>query len=123
MHPAWAPAPIDDQQVAGALMWAGGDGLMMLFGFGLTLAVIARPTSPNLLGQRLESVRRSTLVAQVSRGAADSTSVDASFDSDSDVDEDDAMLAAYNRMLGRLNGRGTGEPRREPPAAEPPAGW
>jgi putative copper resistance protein D len=119
MHPAWAPAPIDDQQVAGALMWAGGDGLMMLFGFGLTLAIIARPTSPNLLGQRLESVRRSTLAAQVSRGAGNTTS----FEAEGDVDEDDALLAAYNRMLGRLNEPGAGERRREPPAADPPAGW
>jgi hypothetical protein len=39
------------------------------------------------------------------------------------VDEDDALLAAYNRMLGRLNEPGAGERRREPPAADPPAGW
>jgi putative membrane protein len=109
MHPSWAPSPIDDQQVAGALMWAGGDGLMMLIGFGLTFAVIARPTSPNLLGRRLEAVRRSTLVAQVSRGGGDSTS----FDAENDVDEDDAMLVAYNRMLGRLNE--TGAERRTDP--------
>jgi putative membrane protein len=104
MHPAWAPMPIHDQQIAGALMWAGGDGLMMLFGLGLTVAMIARPTSPNLLGERLESVRRSTLAAQVSRGAGgDATS----FDDGADVDGDDDMLAAYNRMLDRLNQPGT----------------
>jgi hypothetical protein len=84
-------------------MWAGGDGLMMLFGFGLTFAMIARPSSPNLLGERLESVRRSTLAAQVSRGSGDATS----FDAGPDVDDDDAMLAAYNRMLGRLNDHST----------------
>jgi len=112
MHPAWAPAPIDDQQIAGALMWAGGDGLMMFFGFGITFAIIARPTSPNLLGRRLESVRRATLAAQVSRGAGDATPLeegafeDQGFDDGTDVDEDDAMLAAYNRMLGRLNDHG-----------------
>jgi putative copper resistance protein D len=99
MHPPWALSGLADQRVAGALMWAGGDGLMMTIGVGLTVAVIARPRSTNLLGQRLESVRRTTLAAQVSRGTGDATS----FDAGTDVDDDDAMLAAYNRMLGRLN--------------------
>jgi putative copper resistance protein D len=107
MHPPWALSGLADQRVAGALMWAGGDGLMMTIGVGLTVAVIARPRSTNLLGQRLESVRRTTLAAQVSRGTGDATS----FDAGTDVDDDDAMLAAYNRMLGRLNEPG---PQRTP---------
>lgn len=99
MRPAWAPAPLDDQQIAGALMWVAGDGLMMLLGVALTIALISRPSSTNLLGLRLEGVRRRTMAAHVSRGDTGPTD---SYD-DTDVDDDERMLAAYNRMLGRLN--------------------
>lgn len=98
MHPAWAPSPVADMNIAGGLMWAVGDGIMMFIGVGLIIALIAQPASRNLVGSRLEGVRRRHLVDQVSRG-------DARFEDggpDSDVDEDDAMLDAYNRMLGRL---------------------
>jgi putative copper resistance protein D len=98
MQPPWAPDPIAQIQVAGALMWAGGDGLMMLIGIGLTVALIARPSSTNIVGARLEAVRRGQLVDQMSRGGGDDPAIDDS----TDVDEDDAVLAAYNRMLARL---------------------
>jgi len=107
MHPAWAPPPLDDMQIAGGLMWVAGDGLMMVFGVGLTIALISRPDSTNILGAGLERVRRASLTSQVSRGDSAQTT----FDPDSDVDDDDQMLDAYNRMLGRLSQGGTTGPR------------
>lgn len=99
MRPAWAPAPLDDLQIAGAMMWVAGDGLMMLLGVALTIVLISRPASTNLLGLRLEGVRRRTMAAQVARGDTGATET---YD-DTDVDDDEQMLAAYNRMLGRIN--------------------
>ena len=99
MRPAWAPDSLHDVQTAGALMWVGGDGLMMVIGVGLTIALIANPGSRDIIGARLEGVRRRTLVEQMGRGeTSGSTPGD-----EVDVDEDDEMLAAYNRMLGRLS--------------------
>ncbi len=97
-HPGWAPAPLTDLEIAGGLMWAGGDGLMMLIGIGVTIALITDPSQESVLGRRLEGVRRATLTGHVSRGDTTPTS----FDESVSVDEDDAMLDAYNRMLGRL---------------------
>lgn len=103
MRPAWAPAPLDDLQIAGALMWVAGDGLMMLLGVGLVIVLISRPSSTNLLGLRLEGVRRRTMAAHVARGDTGATDAYDDTDTDIDIDDDERMLAAYNRMLGRLN--------------------
>jgi putative membrane protein len=97
-HPSWAPPPLVDLQIAGGLMWAGGDGLMMLIGIGVTIALITDPSQESVLGTRLEGVRRATLTGHVSRGDVAPTP----FDESLSVDDDDAMLDAYNRMLGRL---------------------
>ena len=99
-HPAWAPAPIDDLTIAGGLMWAGGDGLMMLFGVGVTIAMISHPNSASVLGRRLESVRRRTLAEHVALAGGSTVLAE-----DGDVDEDDAMLDAYNDMLARMSGQ------------------
>jgi putative copper resistance protein D len=104
-HPAWAPASVDDLHIAGGLMWAGGDGLMMLFGVAVGIAMITHPGSKLLVGARLESIRRRTLAQQIAMGGGALAIAD-----DDDVDEDDAVLAAYNQMLGRMN---------DPPAAPP----
>ncbi len=99
-HPAWAPAPLMDLQIAGALMWAGGDGLMMLLGVGITLAMITHAGSASVIGERLEGVRRRTLAEHVALGGGTMVIAD-----DTDVDEDDVALEAYNQMLARMSGR------------------
>ena len=101
MHPAWAPTPLHDLNIAGGLMWAGGDGLMMLIGVGVIVAMIVDPSREAVLGPRLEGVRRRTLAAQLAR-AGDDPEGEAP-GADVDVDADDAMLDAYNRMLARLD--------------------
>lgn len=97
-HPDWAPTPVDDLHIAGALMWVGGDGLMMLFGIGVTIAMISHPRSTLVIGQRLEAIRRRTLARHVALAGGTVTVED-----DIDVDEDDTMLVAYNQMLARMN--------------------
>ncbi len=98
-HPSWAPAPVDDLHIGGALMWVGGDGLMMLFGVGVIVAMISHPRSDQIIGRRLESIRRRTLTEHIvaTGGAAPADNAD--------VDSDEAMLEAYNRMLARMNGQ------------------
>lgn len=97
MRPGWAPGAVDDLQTAGALMWAAGDGLMMCFAVGVVVAMISdRDESRRSFGPWLESARRQTLIDHVGSGGEQLTS---------DVDPDgDEALAAYNRMLQRLNG-------------------
>lgn len=100
-HPGWAPAPLRDLAVGGGLMWVVGDGLMMCYGVALIVALAAGKTARNqMVGPWLESVRRQTLVDNVA------ASGDTEGYTGVDVDEDDAALAAYNRMLARLNGQG-----------------
>ena len=98
-HPAWAPAPLHDLAVGGGLMWVVGDGLMMCYGVGLIVALAATKSArDNVIGPWLESVRRQTLVDHVA------ASGDTEGYTGDNVDDDEAALAAYNRMLARLNG-------------------
>jgi len=74
---------------------------MMCYGVALIVALAAGKTARNqMVGPWLESVRRQTLVDNVA------ASGDTEGYTGVDVDEDDAALAAYNRMLARLNGQG-----------------
>jgi putative copper resistance protein D len=95
-HPTWGPAPLTDLHTGGGIMWVVGDGLM----FGITVIVAGqwmRDTErQNDTGRWLEAARRSTMA---SLGV---DSVDADDDS-ANIDDDDAALAAYNRMLAKLN--------------------
>lgn len=95
---AWAPDPLRDEQIAGGIMWAGGDGLMMLFAVGLIVVWIASPDRDATAGAWLERVRRQRFTDIA--GGADALGASSE---ESDVDEDEAYLDAYNRMLKRLN--------------------
>jgi putative membrane protein len=104
MRPGWGPTLIEDQNWSGAIMWVGGDVLMML----LMLAVVAQWSargSRARLGDWLESARRQSLagIGSPSRGDVntDVNTVGASCD----VDDDEAARAAYNRMLAALHRR------------------
>lgn len=98
-RPAWAPEAVHDINIGGGLMWALGDGLMMVFAVGLVVALISRPGRTDLLGGWLEGVRRETMQAHVGEADDDPRAIG----TDDDVDEDEAVLEAYNRMLGRMN--------------------
>lgn len=94
-HRMWGPSPLDDIHTGGGIMWVVGDGLM----FAVTVLVVAqwmRDTErQNDTGRWLESARRSTLTG-LGVEAVDQ-------DPESDIDDDDAALATYNRMLARLS--------------------
>ncbi len=105
-RPGWAPSPISDVHIGGAVMWVGGAGLM----FGIMMTVFfawSRETrSDGGLGW-LEAARRANFAAVVtehretsaSRGAPRQA---AESSTDENVD-DDEHLAAYNAYLARLN--------------------
>ena len=95
---AWAPNPLRDEQIAGGIMWAAGDGLMMLFAVVIVLVWIATPNRDATAGAWLEKVRRQRFTE-----IAGGTDALGAASEDSDVDEDEAYLDAYNRMLKRLN--------------------
>ncbi len=68
-RPAWAPGPVDDLHLGGAVMWIGGDAIM----FGLMMLVFlmwARDEQSSLSGHGwLEAARRANLASLVGSGA------------------------------------------------------
>jgi len=103
MHPAWAPSAVADLHAAGGLMWAAGDGLMMLIAIGLMISVVTSPSRrEKMTGRWLDSARRQALAAHVAHMGAEMPEGPAGQDFDPDSDE---ALEAYNRMLAELSRR------------------
>jgi cytochrome c oxidase assembly factor CtaG len=105
-RPGWAPSPISDVHIGGAVMWVGGAGLM----FGIMMTVFfawSRETrSDGGLGW-LETARRANFAAVVTEHRETSASPrtprqPVASGSNENVD-DDEHLAAYNAYLARLN--------------------
>ena len=88
MFPAY---DLEGVHLGGAIMWVGGDGLMMLIMVLLGRLWISDPSGRVDFGPWLESARRSAISGQTGDG------------DDRDLDDDDEALAAYNRMLTRLD--------------------
>ncbi len=89
-RPSWAGTATADLHAGGAAMWVAGDGLMFI-----TMMIVFLMWSTDSRAETrtrgwLESVRRAT----VAPGAAAT---------DTDIDEDDEQLAAYNEYLSKLN--------------------
>jgi putative membrane protein len=115
MRPGWGPSLLEDQKLSGAIMWVGGDSLMML----LMLAVIAQWSATGSrarLGDWLESARRQSLAdigsvpgSAHNTGAQDTgahdTTAQRTLGASPDVDDDEAARQAYNRMLAALHRR------------------
>jgi cytochrome c oxidase assembly factor CtaG len=89
-RPAWAGTAAADLHAGGAVMWIAGDGLM----FALMMIVFLMWSTDSRAESRsrgwLEAARRAT----VAPGASSA---------DTDIDDDEAQLAAYNEYLSRLN--------------------
>ena len=112
MRNDWGPAPLDDIHIGGAVMWVGGDGLMMTAIIVVAARWITDTERQNDMGRILESVRRNTIAgfedefnvpvgddaARESR-AADAATIRGS----ANVDDDEWAFRAYNRMLARLS--------------------
>ena len=105
-RPVWAPSPVSDLHLGGAVMWIGGDAIM----FGLMMLVFlmwSRDDRPTVSGRSFfERARRENLATLVGStqpvgvGAADAVG-----GSDRTSIDDDESLAAYNAYLARLNRR------------------
>ncbi|MET0187763.1 MAG: cytochrome c oxidase assembly protein [Pseudonocardia sediminis] len=97
MRGAWGLDAISDQHTAGGIMWALGDGLMMLLMIVIGVRWgMARPDQQTM-GRWLEGARSRELLDD------DTDRADAS------VDDDEDALARYNARLAALHGidRGT----------------
>jgi cytochrome c oxidase assembly factor CtaG len=114
-RPSWAPAPVQDLHLGGAVMWIGGDCIM----FGLMMLVFlmwSRDERAATAGFGwLEAARRASLASMVTAHrepgrTADATAPDPAeaFSRGGGID-DDEHLAAYNAFLARLNRADSGD--------------
>jgi cytochrome c oxidase assembly factor CtaG len=104
-RPAWAPSPVQDLHLGGAVMWIAGDCIM----FGLMMLVFMAWATDERAGTSgrswFEAARRENLATLVgSRVASDQPAGSAPVlpEGRGGVD-DDEHLAAYNAYLARLN--------------------
>jgi putative copper resistance protein D len=106
-RPAWAPSPVSDLHLGGAVMWIGGDAIM----FGLMMIVFlmwSRDDRAAVSGhgffERARQENLATLVASVGgQRAAVADGGAAPVATASRGIDDDEHLAAYNAYLARLN--------------------
>jgi putative membrane protein len=85
----WGPNALADQSIAGAVMWWGGDGLMMILMLVVTARWVRNSDGGSGLGSWLDAARRQTLLGN---------------DAVVDVDGDAAALEVYNARLAELHG-------------------
>ncbi len=102
-HPGWGPSAIDDQNLAGGLMWVVGDGLMMVLMIIVGVLWGLR-TEDSGIGEWLESARRRAILGEDWNEAVGDPAT---------IDVEQAALDAYNERLALLN-RQT-EQHRPPP--------
>jgi cytochrome c oxidase assembly factor CtaG len=105
-RPSWAPSPVADLHMGGAVMWVGGDGLMFVLMMFVFL-MWSRDENPAVSARSwFERARRenlATLVASHHGAAPASASAEpATADVHATID-DDEHLAAYNAYLARLH--------------------
>jgi len=106
-RPAWAPSPVSDLHLGGAVMWIGGDAIM----FGLMMLVFLMWSQDDRAAVSghgwFERARKENLATLVGahRPATDGNAAVATTvkpDGRGGID-DDEHLAAYNAYLARLN--------------------
>jgi len=103
-RPAWAPSPLSDVHIGGAVMWVGGAGIM----FALLMTVFfawSRETRGDAGLGWLEVARRTNFatVVNAQRDASPRGDTPQRAASAGDSVDDDEHLAAYNEYLARLN--------------------
>jgi cytochrome c oxidase assembly factor CtaG len=116
-RPAWAPSPISDVHIGGAVMWVGGAGIMFALMMAVFFAWSQEKHADGGLGW-LESARRSNFATLVSTHADAGAGPDAASAGASPAGgtqagvppvraqesvDDDEHLAAYNAFLARIN--------------------
>jgi putative copper resistance protein D len=103
----WGPSLVDDLHVGGAVMWIGGDGIMVLL-IVLLFALVVRKRVQFDAGRWAEAARAQRFRELASPAATSDVSAATT------PDDDDDQLAAYNEYLARLNG-GHGSPAGSAP--------
>ena len=105
-RPSWAPSPLDDVHIGGAVMWVGGAGIMFVLVMAVFFAWSREARSDGGLGW-LEAARRSNFAALVNAHQEPNPSQgepqQAASASQTENLDDDEHLAAYNAFLARLN--------------------
>jgi cytochrome c oxidase assembly factor CtaG len=89
-RPAWAGSGVADLHAGGAVMWAGGDGIMFVL---MMVVFLMWSTDQKAASHRrgwLEEARRATVAPTAVSARAD-------------IDDSEEQLAAYNEYLARLN--------------------
>ncbi|MGU3291437.1 cytochrome c oxidase assembly protein [Williamsia sp. M5A3_1d] len=95
----WGPDALADQNIAGAIMWFGGDGLMMLL-----LVLVAGQWIRAETHRTPGEARRVSWLDRARQEATLATAADGDSTGDTyDIDGDDAALAAYNARLAALH--------------------
>jgi cytochrome c oxidase assembly factor CtaG len=103
-RPAWAPSPLNDVHIGGAVMWVGGAGIMFALVMAVFFAWSRVVRTDGGLGW-LESARRANFAAVVGgqQGADPAAPRQVNQASGTQNVDDDEHLAAYNDYLARLN--------------------
>jgi cytochrome c oxidase assembly factor CtaG len=103
---AWAPNPVSDVHIGGAVMWVGGAGLMFAIMMTVFFAWTREARGDGGLGW-LETARRTNFATLVGAPAEAGVSRDgparAAPASGTENVDDDEHLTAYNDYLARLN--------------------
>jgi putative copper resistance protein D len=102
--PGLAVDPLSDTHAGGAIMWVGGDGLMVVVMVALTLGFLRRPET--MLRDRtswMEQVRQTVFAENVGTAAGPT---------DPDFDEAEANRERYNQWLAALHQGAQGKPER-----------
>jgi cytochrome c oxidase assembly factor CtaG len=104
LRPAWAPSPVQDLHLGGAVMWVAGDGLMFLLMMVVFLMWSTDDRATAHSRGWFELARRENLATLVASHQASAQVAPASAlpESRGGID-DDEHLAAYNAYLARLN--------------------
>jgi cytochrome c oxidase assembly factor CtaG len=109
LRPSWAPSPISDVHIGGAVMWVGGAGIMFALMMTVFFAWSREVRSDGGLGW-LEAARRANFATLVnahreatSAGGVPPSAAPAGPAGSAESVDDDEHLAAYNAFLARLN--------------------
>ena len=96
--------PLSDTRAGGAIMWVGGDGLMVVVMVALTVGFLRRPDV--VLRDRTSWVEQVRQTAFAEKVGAPTGPVDPEFD------DADANRERYNQWLAALHQSAEGKPRR-----------